>query len=132
MPLEKNSPPPEDTSTVTPEENSSEQQQRGPGKKFDQGKPNYSLIPMEALDEVAKVFTFGATKYGDHNWRGGFNWTRLSSAVLRHISAWLRGETYDPESRCHHLAHAICGLLMLLSFAFTKSGKDDRYKPPKE
>lgn len=87
-----------------------------------------SLLPAGAINEVAKVFTFGASKYGDHNWRSGLTWTRLSSAVLRHIFAWLGGETNDPESGLNHLSHAICSLLMLLEYSITKTGKDDRWK----
>jgi len=87
-----------------------------------------SLLPTKAISDVAEVFTFGATKYGDHNWRDGLNWTRLSSAVLRHIFAWLGGEDNDPESGLNHLSHAACGILMLLEYSHTKSGEDDRWK----
>lgn len=97
------------------------------GTKHDQQKPDLSLLPPEAILEISKVLTFGANKYDAHNWRGGFNWTRLSSASLRHIFSWLGGETYDPESGLNHLAHAACGLMFLLAFAEKKLGNDDRY-----
>ena len=103
----------------------------GTGQKFDTDKPRMDLVPAEGLEEVAKAFTFGAVKYGDHNWRGGIKWTRLGAASLRHIYAWLRGEDYDSESGLHHLSHAICCLLMLVSYE--KMGArvkelDDRWK----
>lgn len=98
------------------------------GKKFDTEKPDLSLIPPEALNEVAIVLGFGKKKYGAHNWRGGFDYTRLSSGVLRHVFAWVGGKDTDPESGRPHLAHAICGLMFLLTLILTKSGKDDRYK----
>ena len=47
---------------------------------------------------------------GYHNWRDGLDWTRVSSAVLRHLSAWHGGEDIDPESGLSHLAHAGCGI----------------------
>lgn len=78
--------------------------------------------------EVSKVLTFGKDKYGAHNWRNGLHWSRISSAMLRHIFAWLGGEDRDPESGLNHLAHAACGTLMLLEYVITKSGEDDRYK----
>lgn len=87
-----------------------------------------ALLPPESLIEVAKVFGFGAEKYNEDNWRGGFKWRRLISAVLRHVFAWLGGEDKDPESGLSHLAHAACGILMLLSFEINKSGQDDRWK----
>lgn len=98
------------------------------GVKYDNNKPDVSLLPPEALLEIAKVFDFGKGKYSAHNWRGGFVWTRISSAVLRHIYAWLKGEDKDPESGLSHLAHAACGLMFLLTFEVTKKGEDDRYK----
>ena len=35
------------------------------GKKKDQGKPRYSLVPINAEEEFVKVLTFGADKYSD-------------------------------------------------------------------
>lgn len=100
------------------------------GKKFDAGKPDFSLLPVEALTEVVEILNFGKIKYGAHNWRAGYNWTRISSATLRHVFAWIGGEDKDPESGKSHLAHAICDLLFLLTFVKTKVGTDDRYKAP--
>lgn len=99
------------------------------GVKFDDGKPDLSLLPPEALTEIAKVLTFGAKKYAAHNWRKGFKWTRVFASTLRHLFAWLRGEDLDPETGLSHLAHAGCNVLFLLTFVLTKTGEDDRYKP---
>jgi hypothetical protein len=96
--------------------------------KHDDDKPAMALLPAEALEEVAKVLTFGAKKYSAHNWRGGFGYTRILSAVLRHTFAFLRGEDKDPETGLSHLAHAICGLMFCLTFTKTKPELDDRYK----
>lgn len=98
------------------------------GKKFDAGKPDFSLLPPEALTEVVEILNFGKIKYGAHNWRAGYNWSRIFAATLRHLFAWLGGEDLDPESGKSHLAHAICDLLFLLTFVKTKVGTDDRYK----
>jgi hypothetical protein len=78
--------------------------------------------------EIAKVLDHGAKKYSAHNWRGGFVWSRIASAILRHLFAWLTGEDKDPESGLSHLAHAGCGIMFLLTFQLTKTGKDDRFK----
>lgn len=99
------------------------------GIKHDEGKPPMSLLPYPALREIARVLAFGAKKYDPHNWRGGFKWSRIADALLRHIGAWLEGEDLDPESGLNHLAHAGCCLLFLLTFIITKTGDDDRYKP---
>lgn len=104
------------------------------GIKFDQDKPDYSLLPLISTEEVVKVWTFGKKKYAAWNWTLGFQFSRPYAAALRHVFAWARGESYDPESGIHHLAHAICDLQMLLEFELTKTGEDDRRKThkPKE
>lgn len=96
--------------------------------KYDDGKPDLSLLPPEALFAIAEVFTFGAKKYAPDNWRGGFAYRRVFAALLRHLLAWLRGEDKDPETGLAHLAHAGCNLMFLLTFVITKTGTDDRYK----
>lgn len=85
------------------------------GIKHDQGKPRMDLLPMDALVEVAKVLTFGAAKYGDHNWEKGIEVNRLRAAQLRHDAAVEMGEMIDPESGLLHTAHKTCDALMELA-----------------
>lgn len=85
------------------------------GRKDDQEKPRWELLPVRPLLEVVKVLTVGAKKYGDYNWRHVEPfYERYYGALLRHISAWRMGETHDQETGLHHLAHAICCLIFLL------------------
>lgn len=83
-------------------------------KKFDDGKIRYELLPGQALEDIAHVFTFGAQKYGDFNWTNGLKFLRLFGALCRHSWAWYKGETYDKESGLHHLAHAAACCMMLV------------------
>lgn len=101
-------------------------------KKFDTGKPNFDLLPPEALAEVQRVLEFGAAKYEPHNWRKGMAWRRLLGAVFRHLFAFAAGEDKDPESGLSHLAHASCCILFLLSYTVTGAGTDDRFKQTDE
>ena len=87
------------------------------GVKFDTGKPPLGLIPRQALVAEAQVMAFGAERYGRDNWRGGMEWSRLTDAALRHITAFVDGEDVDPESGLHHLAHARCCMGFLLAYA---------------
>ena len=85
------------------------------GKKYDGEKPQMYLLPPKAITEVAKVLTFGASKYGTENWRKLDDLqNRYSSAAMRHIFAHLDGSVLDEESDLSHLAHAICCLLFKL------------------
>lgn len=87
------------------------------GHKKDNGKCRLELLPIDALEEVGWVMTFGAEKYGDRNWEKGMKYSRLFSALLRHSFAWFFGEDRDPESGLLHLAHCGCCVLFLLSYA---------------
>jgi hypothetical protein len=103
------------------------EQSNGGALKLDEAKPNLALLPPEALLEIAKVLDFGAKKYSADNWRGGFKYRRVTSAMLRHLFAWLSGEDKDPESGLSHMAHVGCNVLFLLTFIVTKTGTDDRF-----
>lgn len=85
------------------------------GMKYDTGKLRWDLVPPE-FEEVVKVLTYGATKYDDRNWELGINYGRLIAAAQRHIWAWVRGERDDPETGIHHLAHAACDIMFLLTY----------------
>ena len=85
------------------------------GIKYDGEKPMMHLLPPKAINEVAKVLTFGAQKYDEENWRKLDNLqSRYTSGALRHIFAHIDSETLDTESGLSHLAHAICCLLFKL------------------
>lgn len=84
------------------------------GKKDDQGKLRYDLLPVEAEREIIQVLTFGAAKYGDENWRRVSNARkRYAAAARRHMADWMRGERLDPESGLPHLAHCACCVIFL-------------------
>lgn len=102
------------------------------GVKHDTEKADMSLLSSIAMFKVAEVMTFGKKKYSANNWRGGIAFTRLLAASLRHIFAYLGGQTKDPETGLSHLAHASCCLMMLLEFETTKPELDDRYHPNAE
>lgn len=87
-----------------------------------------ALLPPEALNEVAKIFTYGCKKYGAHNWRAGLAHSRLISAAMRHLCAYNSGEDIDPESGLPHIAHAAANLLMLCEYNILDLGEDDRWK----
>ena len=57
-------------------------------KKFDSGKPRWSLFPIDALQAILKVLTFGAEKYEPNNWCRGCDWSRYYNAAMRHLTDW--------------------------------------------
>lgn len=88
------------------------------GLKFDSGKRRLSLVPISCINAILDVLEFGAKKYGVDNWQQVPQAeTRYFDAAIRHLFAWREGEKIDPESGCHHLAHAACCVIFLLWFS---------------
>lgn len=89
----------------------------------------HSLVPVEALAEVARVYNAGAQKYSAHNWRKGYEWSKSYDAAQRHMQAFWGGEDFDPETGTKHLGNAIFHLMGLIVFMDEHPEFDDRYKP---
>jgi hypothetical protein len=96
--------------------------------RYDAGKPRYELIPADALEELAKVYTAGAAKYADRNWEKGMSWSRCFGSLMRHAWKFWRGQTRDEETGCHHMAMAAWNCLALCAYHLRKVGTDDRPK----
>ncbi len=90
-------------------------------------KPNQlHAIPWEALSEIGKAYAMGAEKYGDYNFRKGYEYSKSFDAMQRHVWSWWNREDNDPESGLSHLAHAAWHVINLLFYTITNRGKDDR------
>lgn len=99
----------------------------GKAVKFDTGKLRFDLIPPECTKELARVYTIGANKYGDDNWRQGMEWKRIVGALERHLNAWKLGERYDQTDGQEHLASVAWCAFSLLYYQMYNIGKDDRW-----
>lgn len=99
---------------------------RGSGARYNNGKPDLSLIPLSTLSDEARVWMYGRDKYAAWNWTKGMAWSIPLACALRHLSKWQAGEELDDESGLPHLAHAMCNLRMLTLFAQTYTEGDDR------
>jgi hypothetical protein len=87
------------------------------GMKYDTEKPMWNLLDYSFVAGVVDVLTLGAVKYAPNNWQKVKDGEeRYFAAMMRHITAWRRGEKYDPESKKHHLYHAACCIMFLLWF----------------
>lgn len=95
------------------------EQLKGQNLKKDQGKTDWSLLPMAPIYWVVRVLMFGAQKYSRGGWqKGDYEEVRQRyyAAAYRHIvwRWWHCGENIDEESKLPHLAHGICCLVFLL------------------
>lgn len=93
-------------------------------EKFDDNKLRTDLMPPEIQMLIDHVFTIGAAKYADDNWKKGFDWKRVKAAMKRHIQFWELGETLDPDGQ-HHLASVAWCAIVLMYFEMYGIGKDD-------
>ena len=84
------------------------------GIKHDAGKLRYDLFPVETLEAIVDVLTYGANKYEDENWKR-VEKHRYVGAMMRHFEAYRKGERVDAESGKEHLAHAASCLIFLLA-----------------
>ena len=83
------------------------------GLKFDDGKLRWDLLPLDCIEDLVKILTFGANKYGVNNWQK-VEEDRYFAALMRHLVASRLGESNDSESGLSHLSHAMCNVLFLL------------------
>lgn len=89
---------------------------------------DFSLIPWEHMWEVAKLYDKGAQKYASHNWAQGYAWSLSYAALMRHLTQFWMGESYDEETGCHHLSSVIFHSLALMHFEKYHKDLDDRFK----
>lgn len=90
---------------------------------------------FNAWYECARVFDYGRKKYAAWNWSKGMQWSVVLGCVGRHLLAIINGEENDPESGLSHRGHAMCNIVMLLTFLEVYPEGDDRmpasiFNPP--
>lgn len=102
------------------------------GRKFDDGKPRFDLVPPDPLIALAALYTVGAKKYAARNWELGIPWGRVFGAMMRHAWKFWRGEDNDPEDGQPHLASVAWCALALLEYSKTHPELDDRVKKGKK
>jgi hypothetical protein len=94
--------------------------------KYDGGKPCIFRGAIDyfprAIEAVAEISTFGASKYAWKGWEGvddGIN--RYSDAMVRHLIAEGKGEVFDRDSGLRHAAHTAWGALARLELMLRES-----------
>nr|UVX53571.1 MAG: hypothetical protein [Bacteriophage sp.] len=72
---------------------------------------------MAEIEDIVRVYTEGAKKYADNSWQNipdGFE--RYRAALLRHMTAYMKGERYDKETGLMHLAQICWNAIALLYY----------------
>lgn len=101
--------------------------------KKDNGKPDFTDVPLEAMWQMSQAFTFGQKKYEKSNFKkSGMKVSRQLAAALRHIYQHLDGEDIDPDSQCPHLGNAMASLAMAIYNLKHHPEMDDRFEADKK
>lgn len=97
-------------------------------KEFDSGakstvqKPEYRLVPIEAMQAIAKRFAYGAARHGEKNYQKGANDPAFirdrQNHAIEHLLHYVQQDTIKTpdgkvETPIDHLEAAICNLAML-------------------
>lgn len=73
------------------------------------------LLPWPELEEVGKVYTAGAKKYGPNKWQNvPDGYQRYKGAMLRHLTELEKGNDIDPETGCLHAAQIVWNAIAML------------------
>lgn len=82
---------------------------------------NDDRFPWTQIEQVVKIYTYGARKYESWNWIK-VDMDRYYSAFMRHFHAFRSGKIYDEESGFEHRMHALWNAIALLWFEMQKNG----------
>lgn len=94
---------------------------------FPTKKVDMTLLPFDALSEVAKVMQFGCTKHGRGSWKTlNYDYQYLLAKTYRHLGDWGMGKDKDDESDVTQLAHAACNIMFLIYYQLHNLGVDNR------
>ena len=81
------------------------------------GKLRWELLPLELIEPIVQVFTFGAKKYSPWSWNKLDNgYERYKAALMRHMLLFEKGEFLDKESGLPHLAHVLWNAMAMYYF----------------
>lgn len=87
------------------------------GRKDDYTKLRWDLLPIDAIEQIVEVYTYGANKYADNNWQKVENAKeRYYAALMRHLAAYGQGEIIDAESGKSHISMVAWNAITLLWF----------------
>jgi len=88
------------------------------------------LVPPALIRGAAEAWANGAAKYGPFNWREHkISSTVYYAACLRHLTDWydrIDADDCAPDSKVHHLKHAVACLGMLLDTLDSDKLNDNR------
>ena len=106
--------------------------------KKDNGKPRWDLLPLQCIEGMVKVLTFGAAKYEDDGWKklmvDDEGYQRVVASARRHQLAIERdgilaldlnatGEIDEDHSGLPHIDHLQCCVMFIKYYQLYLAGE---------
>jgi hypothetical protein len=79
--------------------------------RFNEGKPQWSLVDFKSLVPLARVMEFGAKKYARDNWKIKLDLNQCLESLSRHLFSLMSGEERDSESGELHIGHIMANAM---------------------
>lgn len=79
--------------------------------RYNQGKPQWSLVDFKSLEPMVRVMEYGAKKYARENWKKGLDLNQILESLSRHLFALMSGEIVDSESGQEHIGHIMANAM---------------------
>ena len=105
---------------ITKDSGKREAFETGSVRDTQEGKPRWDLVPWETFERVVGLYTRGAEKYGDDNWRKGQPMKRTLASLFRHLFQWIKGDKDED-----HGAAVVWNMLSLMWHEDNKPELDD-------
>ena len=88
-----------------------EEPQSEQAKRYNEGKPQWSLVHYKSLEPMVRVLEFGCEKYDRDNWKKGMPTYKILESMQRHLAALMDGEQFDSETGISHMGHIQCNAM---------------------
>ncbi len=79
--------------------------------RFNEGKPQWSLVHFDSLLPMVRTLEFGAKKYAPNNWMKPMDKKKILESMMRHLAAIMDGQEIDPETGISHMGNIQCNAM---------------------
>jgi hypothetical protein len=81
--------------------------------RFNDMKPDWTLLDFDSLLPLVRVMEFGSKKYGAFNWKNKqANKKQSLQSAMRHLIALINDEDIDSESGLAHTGHIMANMMI--------------------
>jgi len=79
--------------------------------RYNDWKPQWSLVHFESLELMVHVLEYGAKKYEEKNWMKPMDKSQILDSLTRHLAKLIDWEENDQESNMKHIWHIMANAL---------------------